>query len=376
MRIVRIDIYRFSLPFVTPVKVGGETLQEREGLLVVLTDDENRLGYGEIAPLPGFDVSTLDRCLRDVPSLENSLNYATLQYDLFQLPAPLLGITDVDAASSWTGHTLFGVESALLGLYLQKKNTEGRTTIGPPPDEPLRIPVNGLFIPNLTADNLERQFRDLEKDGAKTFKIKVGRHPAEEEIRQIRRLVEKLGSGISLRLDGNRNLAPEAYRRYFEALHDLPVEYVEEPLPEDVLERAANVPWPLALDESLAGFLDPEEPSLSRLNPAVRAVILKPGPLNGLHAMARAVRSAEEAGLRTTLSSAFNTGLTLAVLGLFSRLAGLPPETAHGLDTLRYLVGDVLLPSPTISKGMLEIPNGLLSGDYSLNKSCIREKVL
>jgi len=358
-----------------PVKVGREVLHEREGFLIALTDDEGRRSYGEIAPLPGFDLTTLERCLQDIPSVSGVLNNACLHHDRFQLSAPLLGFADI-RVSSWSAHTLFGVESALLNLHLQHRETGSLDALFPLPEETLLIPVNGLFIPESATNSLDRRISILKNSGATTVKIKIGRLPAEEEIRQIRCLVEEIGAGISLRLDGNRNLTPAAYRLYYKALSNLPVEYVEEPLPAEDMERAGDVPWPLALDESLAQLLDPEEPCLSRLAPTIRTVILKPGLVNGLHAMARAVRNARQAGIGTIFSSAFNSGITLATLGVFSRLLGLPPETAHGLDTLRYLAADVLRPSPEISRGMLEIPAALIFGRASFNAPAIRGKVL
>ena len=375
IRIVRTDIYRFSIPFVTPMKVGREVLHDRQGFLIVLTDSEGRCGYGEIAPLPGFDVTPLDRCLQDIPSLRSVLKSARLNLERFQMTAPLLGVVDLPA-SAWTAYTLFGVESALLGLSLQHEETGSLHPVLPLPGEKLRIAVNGLFIPkSAKTDGPDQQIRNLKNSGTTTVKIKIGRLPEEEEIRQIRHLVDEIGSDISLRLDGNRNLTPEAYQRYYEALSSLPVEYVEEPLPEEEMGRTGDVPWPLALDESLASLLDPEEPNLSGLDSSVRTVILKPGVFNGLHAMARLIGNVEQAGIQAIFSSAFNTGATLAILGVFSRLAGLPPETAHGLDTLRYLAADVLLPSPEISGGMLEIPGRLFSGEASLNEDCIRERI-
>ncbi len=375
MRIVRTEVYRFVLPFAAPITIGREVLHEREGLLIALADGGGRCGYGEIAPLPGFEAATLERCLQDIPSLGDSLKDMPLAYDRFRITAPLLGLAD-GPASSWAAHTLFGVESALLALYLQQEEPESRAALLPLPAEPLRISLNGLFIPAPTTDGLDRQLRDLKRGGAGAIKVKIGRLPEEEEIRQIRRLAGELGTEISLRLDGNRNLTVAAYRRYYEALGDLPVEYVEEPLGEGEQGRAGEVAWPLAWDESLAGVLDREEPRLAGLDPAVRAVILKPGLLNGLQALARAVGSGKKAGVRTIFSSAFNTGVTLALLGIFSRLAGVPPETVHGLDTLRYLAADILSPSPEISGGMLEIPPALLFGGASLNKNCVREQVL
>jgi len=374
MRIIGTEVYRFSLPFARPVTVGRNVLHDRDGLLIALRAGNNHCGYGEIAPLAGFDTVTLERCLQDIPSVGKTMKSLCVTCGPLLLTEPLLGMADAPV-SSWTEHTLFGVESALLGLYLQAGGGKSRNNLPPFADGTWRIPVNALFIPEPAEEGLERQIRDLKNSGATTIKIKIGRLPENGEIRQIRILAEEMGTGVSLRLDGNRNLTAAAYRRYFEALCDLPVEYVEEPLAEAELEKAGDLPWPLALDESLAGLLDPEEPRPSELDPAVRAVILKPGLLRGLHAMARAVEDAERSGIRTILSSAFNTGVTLAVLGVFSRLAGLRPETAHGLDTLRYLSADILLPSPEISRGKLEIPGRLLFGRASMNENCIREKV-
>ncbi|MDY0186988.1 MAG: enolase C-terminal domain-like protein [Syntrophus sp. (in: bacteria)] len=375
MRIIGTEVYRFSLPFARPVTVGRKVLHDRDGLLIALRAEDNHCGYGEIAPLAGFDSLTLERCLQDIPSVGKTMNRLFVTCGPLLLAEPLLGMADAPV-SSWTGHTLFGVESALLGLYLQAGG--GKSLINLPlfADGILRIPVNALFIPEPAGEGLDRKIRVLKNSGATTIKIKIGRLPENCEIRQIRILAEEMGAGVSLRLDGNRNLTAAAYRRYFEALCDLPVEYVEEPLAEAELEKAGDLPWPLALDESLAGILDPEEPRPSELDPAVKAVILKPGLLRGLHAMTRAVEDAERSGIRTILSSAFNSGLTLSVLGVFSRLAGIPPETAHGLDTLRYLAADILTPSPELCGGNLEIPAGLLLGGALLNPSCLKEKVL
>jgi len=373
LRIDQIELYRFSIPFATPVKVGRDYLHYRDGLLVILTDHGGRCGYGEIAPLPGFEQTTLERCLQDIPSIKSGLNRTSLNCYRFQLTTPLLGITET-AASSWTAHTLFGVESALLGLYLQHLDNGSAKSLFP--DDPLMIPVNALFVPELSGDKLDIQIKNLKQSGAATIKIKIGRLPEDEEIRQILRLADQMGTEITLRLDGNRNLIPASYRRYYEALSHLDVEYVEEPLPADEPLTAGDVPWPLALDESLSLFLDPEEPEFSSLHKAVRTVILKPGLLAGLHAMGRAINNAKQAGIRTVLSSTYNTGITLAVLGILSRLSLIPSETAHGLDTLKYLACDLLLPSPVIKRGMLTVPRELLFGGAKINEKCIGEKIL
>jgi O-succinylbenzoate synthase len=165
MKIIRTDIYRFSISMTAPVNVGGRVLHDREGLLLALTDGEGRCAYGEIAPLPGFDSGTLERCLQDIPSVRRTLNDAPLDYERFQIADPLLGVIDVPV-SSWSAHTLFGVESALMGLFLQCGRKRRPASGGLLMEEPLRIPVNALFIPDAAADRLGMQIRQLKDRGA------------------------------------------------------------------------------------------------------------------------------------------------------------------------------------------------------------------
>ncbi|MDD5167988.1 MAG: enolase C-terminal domain-like protein [Syntrophales bacterium] len=362
MKIAAIDFYHFCIPFVVPVKVGDAVLEDREGLIIALTDESGWTGCGEIAPLPGLDEATLDLCRGELLSLQGSLLNAPLRFDRFQPTEPLLEIISIPAP--WTSHTLFGLESALLGLYLQQ--IRDNDILHPP-----SIPVNGLFVPQFSPEYFGQQVLKMRNAGFQTVKIKIGRLDAAEEIRQILRLSEQMGTDTVLRLDGNRNLAQETYERYYAALNHLRVEYVEEPLANPA---AGEVPWPLALDESLSSRLDTNDPHPSSLSKTIRAIILKPGLLRGLHGMARCAADAAGTGMKTVFSSAFNTGITLATMGLFSGIIHLPLETAHGLDTLQYLAADVLVEPPVIHEGSLIIPAGILSGNARLN-SAVMEKI-
>ena len=113
------------------------------------------------------------------------------------------------------------------------------------------------------------------------------------------------------------------------------------------------------------------EPRPSLISPAVKTIILKPGLLAGLHALGRCVADARLAGIKTVFSSSFNTGVGLAGLATFGRLAGLPPSIAHGLDTLRYLAADVLDKSPVIREGRLVIPESFTRGGQGLNTAVV-----
>ncbi len=54
MIIDRIRIFKFSLPFLTPVKIKDKLLKTREGYLIEISDRLGNTGWGEISPLFGF----------------------------------------------------------------------------------------------------------------------------------------------------------------------------------------------------------------------------------------------------------------------------------------------------------------------------------
>lgn len=369
MKIKSVSIYRYRIPFAAPVRVGKQILDAREGFILELRSDNGFTAYGEIAPLPGLDKVSLDQCRHDLPSLRDYLTETDLHFDRYNLTAPFLGIVSLPEKKEmpiWINHTRFGVECALMQLFQQQNRFEVSF--------PFRIPVNGLFIPDKTAANVNNQINKVKKQGVQTVKVKIGRMAADEEISQIRDLACHLGAGVAFRLDGNRSLTPELYRYYYNALHDLNVEYAEEPLQSEDWIEALSIPWPVALDESLEGILDSSDPQPSQIRPLVKTIILKPGLLAGLHSIARCIVDARSAGIKTVFSSSFNTGVTLASLAIFSRLAGLPPETAHGFDTLRYLKGDVLTQSPGIIEGSLVIPESFVCGRQVLNKAFVHRE--
>lgn len=364
LNIAAFDVYRFFIRFIRPVKIGDILLREREGLLIALTDHKGRTGYGEVAPLAGLDRNSLKQCRGDLPGLRKTLVNAPFYPERFKLAVPGLNMMTVPAGLA--SHTLFGLESALLCLFLQD------APAGLP--DPVTVPVNGLFVPDPADEQTGTQIQTLKAGGIKTVKVKIGRLPVLQEIRQILRLADAMGMDLMLRLDGNRSLSATDYARYFSALGHLKVEYVEEPL-RNGEPSPQNISWPPAFDESLPRYLDPSHPDPAKLPSGVRTVILKPGLLCGLSGMASFMADAKKQNIQTIMSSAFNTGVSVASLGVFSRMAGLSPETACGFDTLRYLKSDVLTQSLTIREGVLTIPRKLFS-DMHLNSHVLSREDL
>jgi O-succinylbenzoate synthase len=337
------QLFHYSIPFAAPIRVGGRTLDKREGLQVAISDDQGRTGWGEAAPLPGLDSISLDQCQGELRPIRKALAGQTLNWNSFSLTAPMLGL--LPGIMGLSAISAFGLESALAWLGL----CSGLWSITAA-DE-LKIAVNGLFVPSPDPGRLPAQAKQLKASGFSTVKIKIGRMDPREEIRRILELNSLFDHKLTLRLDANRTLDPAQYQAYYKALKHLNVEYVEEPLrPEFGFFEAAQIPWPLALDESLESYAIPDDPFPESLG----AVILKPGSFQGVHGMAQAMERFNKQGIKTVLSSSFNGATGMSMLGLLAHHYA--PETAHGLDTLKYFSKQMFFHRMHIVDGRMQIP--------------------
>ncbi len=349
-----ISLHPFRLPLRGPIAVGGIEISERRGIIVKICGEEGSFGLGEVAPLPGLDRDGLDALHAELGRLTAWLpgrgfpGEPKLDAPFFGLPAPPFKLSPLAA---------FGMEGALLWLMAAR----GRIRLSPErAGEALAVAVNGLFSPPESDREAGEQLTQLKDSGFSTVKVKIGRLDPELEIRRIKDLWDFFGGNVRLRLDANRALSPSLYRGYYEALEPMNVEYVEEPLGKDFpVSSAPAVPWPLALDESAGLYLNPDNPDPGDLPAGVAAVILKPGSFWGVSGMFKAMKALGAAGVKTVLSSSFNTGAGIIALALLARLAA--RDTAHGLDTLKRLDGDVLAESPAIKGGRMVLPGSVFS---------------
>ena len=189
-------------------------------------------------------------------------------------------------------------------------------------------------------------------EGYRVFKVKVGLHPVDEERQCLRHLSDRLPGGL-LRLDANGAWRPEEALAMVDALNELPVESLEEPVGEHdlaflaLLQRRAR--FPLALDESLAR-VDLE--ALFRWR-HVRRLVLKPTVLGGVTPTKALARRARAAGMSVVVT----TTLEGAAGGwLAAHLAAAVGDglAAHGLATGDWFAEDIGAP-PSIDGGAIEL---------------------
>jgi O-succinylbenzoate synthase len=291
-------------------------------MIIELTDEDGRRGEGEVAPLEGFSVETYEEARKEIFQLKESAGQKNLSPTLRSVR--------------------FGLETAIMGLLEQKvKKPFPGYNVGKLKEA---VRVNALLHADVGEDSIEDAVKAMAAGGFKTIKIKVGRNEMDDDIKKINHVVKILPRGLVIRLDANGLWDFETALKFGKNINSEFIEYIEEPCSDfhAFPDFYTGTGLPVALDESLE-HIDPEAP---RIPAGVKAFVLKPTILGGIGRTMGFVGLAAKHGLKPIISSCFEVGPG------FDRLIKMAAaidfdDSAHGLDTLKYLESD-LLPQPLV----------------------------
>lgn len=258
-------------------------------------------GWGEIAPLPGRSLETLEDCLEKIRKQEAtilSFDWTTLNV-LEKIPT-----LDLPPAAS------FGLESALLAIT--------------DPLGPYQVEASALFMGSL-ADIL-KQAKERELEGFKSAKLKVNQLTFKEAALAVYELKDR----FYLRIDVNRAWTTQDSLHFFSQFPLDTFDYVEEPFqdPRDL----AHFTHPLGVDESF-----PNDLSLRDLEslPTLKALVYKPTIQGGLAYLKPLHEWTQNRNLDLVLSSSFESDLGLAQIASLARRLDL--KRPLGIGTYHYL---------------------------------------
>lgn len=197
----------------------------REGILLRLTDEQGRVGYGEIAPIAWFGSETLAQAVEFCQSLPAAIAQAEIEAIPASLPA-----------------CQFGFESAWVAIA----GVPAMPQLGP----------ERLCALLPTGPGALQAWSDLWAQGFRTFKWKIGVAAIAQELAWFDQLLAALPEGTTLRLDANGGLSLGAAKTWCDAAQGTAVEFLEQPLSpelvEPLLELQATSPTAIALDEAVA----------------------------------------------------------------------------------------------------------------------------
>ncbi|MEI7385360.1 o-succinylbenzoate synthase [Pectobacterium versatile] len=310
----QVTLYRYSVPMEAGVVLRNQRLKTRDGLIVRLQDGE-RLGWGEIAPLPEFSVETLAEA--ESAALEQLQSWVAGQAFSDDLPP-----------------------SAAFGLSCAQAEL----------DRHLPQAADYRKAPLCSGDP-DELFEMLQAmPGEKVAKIKVGLYEAVRDGMIVNVLLEALPD-LKLRLDANRSWTrakADGFARYVAPSLRSRIAFLEEPCKtrEESREFARETGINIAWDESVreADFRVEAEPGVS-------AIVIKPTLVGSLARCQQLVQETHQVGLTAVISSSIESSLGLTQL---ARLAHwLTPDTVPGLDTLDLMQTQVIQRWPDSSLPLL-----------------------
>ena len=228
----------YQRPFRHPLHTNHGIWRVREGIIIKITDAMNRIGRGEIAPLPWFGSETIAEALQFCRQLGNTLT----RTDIANIPDTLPACQ-------------FAFESALTDL--EKHHTQ-------------KTKYQSLNYAYLlpAGESALTAWQALTKNNYSnseiTFKWKIGVHSLTREIDIGKKLLQLLPLQAKLRLDANGGLNIQQAEQWLQLLEqNNQIEFIEQPLPpqqfSEMLALSHNYSTPLALDESVANLKQLEE---------------------------------------------------------------------------------------------------------------------
>ncbi|RPH30472.1 o-succinylbenzoate synthase [Buttiauxella warmboldiae] len=294
----RVELWRFQVPMDAGVVLRERRLKTRDGLLVRLTDGDKQ-GCGEISPLPGFSIETVEEAQSEA---------------LLWLQAWQTG-NDTDLPE---------IPSVAFGLSCALAEISGE----------LPLAADYRAAPLCTGDP-DELFEMLSAiDGEKIAKVKVGLYEAVRDGMVVNLLLEAMPD-LRLRLDANRAWTPlkaQQFAKYVNPDLRSRIAFIEEPCKTREQSRAfaRETGIAIAWDESL------REPDFEfAAEPGLSALVIKPSLTGSLGKVRQQVEQAHALGLTAVISSSIETSLGLTQLARIA--AWLTPKTLPGLDTLSLM---------------------------------------
>jgi O-succinylbenzoate synthase len=294
------EFHPYQRRFRQPLQTAYGSWEVREGIILHLTDEMDRKGWGEIAPLPWFGSETLEQALEYCRQLQGKITQREIEEISENLPA-----------------CQFGFESAVESICIEQASITG-----------YREETNYCYLLPAGETVLEAwKSMAATKRSPLTFKWKIGVNEFLEEVNLFKQLARQLPEGTKLRLDANGGLSWEQAKVWLEVAQETQiVEFIEQPLPPwefDRLLALSQYSSAIALDESVATLKDLEASYQKgwRGIYVIKAAIA--GSPQRLRQLCRQYR------LDAVFSSVFETAIgTEAVLRLAAELAN--PHRALG----------------------------------------------
>lgn len=365
MKIISAVCFDYSLSLQSELRFASATLTTREGLLLRITSEEGRTGWGEAAPLPGFSLESLTAAREQLFRVANELTQTDLNIRSYFDSPESLPFYNKELCSS----VRFALESALVDLWSAHSGKPIAELFGLVARK--SVLINGLLSGD--DETIMAQAADIGAQQFQAVKIKIGDRKPEQAVEILNQVRKIIPASTAIRLDINRqwNLITAARFTSLISAREFRnrIEYVEEPVGnrEDLKKQISESNLPIALDETMLEI----SPDILAEYSGAAAVILKPTLLGGLRCTLDFARAAKALGMKVVLSSSFESDLAISTLIRFASVV-CEEQTPCGFDTLKWLTKSLLVEPPVISNGRVTIDDKQ-AGGITVNEEMIRK---
>ncbi|MBC6434392.1 o-succinylbenzoate synthase [Nostoc sp. HG1] len=323
----RFEFRPYQRRFVRTLTTNHGNWDIREGIILRLTDESGKIGWGEIAPISWFGSETLEQALDFCRQLPKEITDEII----FSIPDELPACQ-------------FGFESACEMGSGGDEGDEGDNFITPHSctDAINRVCTpNSLFYSALlpAGEAALNQWETLWQQGYHTFKWKIGVYAIADELEIFESLIHTLADFTKLRLDANGGLTYEEANLWLRICDNLKanaelaveIEFIEQPLPveqfQQMLELSLSYETAIALDESVATL---KQLAACHQQGWRGIFVIKPGIIGS---PSRLRKFCHHHKIDTVFSSVFETAIgRLAALQLAAELSQNNRAVGFGID--------------------------------------------
>ncbi|QBQ42493.1 mandelate racemase/muconate lactonizing enzyme family protein [Sphingobacterium psychroaquaticum] len=319
MRIIKTEIYRFSIPM-EPFVIATGTMDYAQNTFVRIFTDTGIYGVGECSAFPMIVGETQGTCLvlaRDFAALWRDKNPLDISERMAELDLFIAGNSTIKSAFDMALHDIAAKDAGLpLYKFLGGTKREIVTDI-----------TLGIASPAVMAEKA----RVLKEGGAEALKVKLGKVPA-DDIQRIREIRKAVGFDIPIRIDANQGWSFEGAVEALTGLEPFKIQFCEQPMRtyNDHLlpELRTQTIVPIMADESVYSHRDADR--LCR-NDACDYINIKFSKSTGIAESLRIQAIAAEYGVPCMIGGMLESRLALAAKVHFAYAA--PNVKFFDLDT-------------------------------------------
>ena len=348
MKIERIEVFGVAMPLIGEFSTAYKSKSIQKSAVVRITDSDGHIGLGNVDPVPGYSVESIEETLEALNSrfapMVMSMDPGNIHLLWERMSSGTADFLDARAA----------IEMACVDLTARRLGVAVHAYLGGAVKETVHF---NAWIGILPPDEAAKETAGWQRRGFRSAKVKVG-GGIDADRDRIKAIREAVGADFKLRIDANAGYDAETSIKLARMVARFDLQLFEQPVPADDIEGMRRVRQsagiPIMADESVL-----DHASLIRVIKAEAADIVKVKVMKqgGICNTRRMIETAAAAGLRCVVGHGFGLGINTVAEIMVAATSG------NVIDGLEYVgplktADDIVVEALDLTSGSLPLPCG------------------